>query len=243
MAHDCGCDLYVNSSDVFAYVFFPLFMLLNGLLLFHSSTSTFLCMKYLFFTFMPDDRGYAYTQCCFAPLRHCFELLGKLMFFSCYFSVIDFALIPVITIFKLFPHAPISHFRGFALLTLFYGRVYSSFFSGSFMLLSRFGNIGICLSFHVWEFIGLFAKNDNSLLLQVAISISWPLIAICSIMVCYIFSTISLSLCIERIRVLDGLSIISPFYHWSGPPWPFFFSIFIPGMNAEPLQLPLGSAD
>ena len=34
-----------------------------------------------FFNFMPDDREYAYTQCCFAPLRHCFELLGKLMFF------------------------------------------------------------------------------------------------------------------------------------------------------------------
>lgn len=74
--------MYDFNHDAFAYIFSPLLPLYSmNCWLFHPTTPTFPYMNNVFFNLMPDDREYAYTQCCFAPLRHCFELLGKLMFF------------------------------------------------------------------------------------------------------------------------------------------------------------------
>ena len=132
--------------------------------LFHPTTPTFPYMNNVFYTFMPDDREYAYTQCCFAPLRHCFELLGKLMFFYmflfCYwfcFNSFDNYL-QIISICSILAFSMVSH----RLLCSMDGYIRHFSVDHSCLCLDLV-NIGICLSFHIWELIDFFSNNDDSL--------------------------------------------------------------------------------
>ena len=72
-------SFYDFNHDAVGYIF-PFNYSMNCWL-FLPTAPIFLLLNNVFFNFMSDDREYAYNQCCFTPLRQCFELLGKLMFF------------------------------------------------------------------------------------------------------------------------------------------------------------------
>lgn len=80
-----------------------------------------------------------------------------------------------------------SDFLGFELLTSSYGPQYMSYSSGSFMLLSHCGNtltIFSTVNTKQINFFILIWQNLLSSATQVALSISWLVISICSIVVC-----------------------------------------------------------